>query len=77
VPRLRRCLGFPSAITKPLLDEFPDGKLPKSLSPAERLGRDEEMAGTVLYLASKAGGYCNGSVNLIDGGDCALNPSTY
>jgi hypothetical protein len=26
------------------------------------MGNEEELAGTVLYLASKAGGYCNGEI---------------
>ncbi|KAF4633081.1 hypothetical protein G7Y89_g5036 [Cudoniella acicularis] len=67
---------FPSAITAPLIKEFEPtgGVMPKSLVPAERLGREEEMIGTVLYLASTAGAYCNGSVALVDGGVCALYP---
>lgn len=72
-------LGFPSAITESLVQEFEPmgGVLPKSLVPAERLGREEEMVGTILYLASKAGAYCNGSIALVDGGVLALHPSSY
>lgn len=33
------------------------------------------MAGTVVYLASRAGGYTNGQEIVIDGGYCAVNPS--
>ena len=53
------------------------GVLPKSLVPAERIGNEDEMAGTILYLASKAGGYCNGSVLIVDGGVLSIHPSTY
>jgi NAD(P)-dependent dehydrogenase (short-subunit alcohol dehydrogenase family) len=35
----------------------------------------EEMAGTAVYLASKAGGYVSGQEIIIDGGYLAVNPS--
>ncbi|THV05201.1 short-chain dehydrogenase [Dendrothele bispora CBS 962.96] len=44
--------------------------------PAARAGTDVEMAGTVLYLASRAGCYANGQEIVIDGGYCAVNPAT-
>lgn len=44
--------------------------------PAGRAGSAEEMVGTVIYLASQAGGYTNGQEIIIDGGFLALNPST-
>jgi squamous cell carcinoma antigen recognized by T-cells 3 len=36
----------------------------------------QEMAGTAVYLASRAGGYLNGQEIIIDGGYCAVNPAT-
>ncbi|KAI0456830.1 short chain dehydrogenase [Xylaria acuta] len=45
--------------------------------PARRFGTEEEMAGTILYLASKAGAYCNGTIFNFDGGRLAVVPSTY
>ncbi|KAF5389195.1 hypothetical protein D9757_003431 [Collybiopsis confluens] len=52
-------------------------KIGKGISPvpAGRDGSAEEMAGTVVYLASKAGCYTNGQEIIIDGGYCAVNPS--
>ena len=45
--------------------------------PEERAGSLEDMAGTILYLTSRAGGYCNGNVLVTDGGRLSLMPSTY
>ena len=53
------------------------GKLPASLAPEERFGELEDMGGTILYLASAAGSYCNGQVLLLDGGYVANHPSSY
>jgi NAD(P)-dependent dehydrogenase (short-subunit alcohol dehydrogenase family) len=36
--------------------------------PAKRIGRDEDMAGAVVYLASRAGDYVVGSTIIVDGG---------
>jgi NAD(P)-dependent dehydrogenase (short-subunit alcohol dehydrogenase family) len=67
---------FPSKITAEFGERFPDG-IPKEMVPLERMGSEEEMAGTILYLASKAGGYCDGSVLLFDGGVMTVKPSSY
>ena len=36
--------------------------------PAKRIGRDEDMAGGAIYLASRAGDYVRGSTLIVDGG---------
>ncbi|KAJ6034175.1 short chain dehydrogenase/reductase family protein [Penicillium canescens] len=70
---------FPSRITARLIEEHEPtaGVVPKSISPAERFGVEKEMARTILYLASKAGGYCNGSVSVVDGGALSVHPRSY
>ncbi|CEQ41858.1 SPOSA6832_03594 [Sporobolomyces salmonicolor] len=51
---------------------------PKSLNvPANRAGTDEDMAGTILYLCSRAGQYTNGVILPVDGGTLSTNPSSY
>ncbi|KAH8675043.1 short-chain dehydrogenase [Ilyonectria robusta] len=45
--------------------------------PARRFGTEEEMGGSILYLASRAGAYCNGLVLANDGGRLSVIPSTY
>ncbi|TFK27993.1 short-chain dehydrogenase [Coprinopsis marcescibilis] len=61
------------------LDEIkPDyvDKIGKGLVPvpAKRVGTGEEVAGTVVYLVSKAGGYTHGQEIVVDGGYLAVNP---
>ena len=66
---------FPSDMTTAVSKAFEetDGVMPRTLVPQQRMGTEEELAGTVLYLASKAGGYCNGNMMIIDGGVCQNN----
>ena len=37
-------------------------------NPNGRLGRPEDIAGAVVYLASRAGSHCNGACVTLDGG---------
>ena len=37
-------------------------------APLKRIGRPDDMAGTAIYLASRAGSYVTGSVIAVDGG---------
>ncbi|KAH7319690.1 hypothetical protein B0I35DRAFT_478018 [Stachybotrys elegans] len=74
------CPGlFPSEMTTPLLDAHGGsaGVLPSEAVPLQRFGKEKEMGGTMLYLASQAGGYCNGNIVVIDGGRLGGFPSTY
>ncbi|KAH6844677.1 hypothetical protein B0I37DRAFT_166767 [Chaetomium sp. MPI-CAGE-AT-0009] len=45
--------------------------------PSRRFGGDEEVAGMLLYLASRAGAYTNGAVLMADGGRSAVMRSSY
>jgi len=45
--------------------------------PLRRVGTHEDMAGTILFLASRAGAYVNGAVWLVDGGRIGTVPSNY
>lgn len=45
--------------------------------PARRFGREEEMGGTILYLAGAAGSYCNGLILNFDGGRLGVCTATY
>ncbi|KAJ6480091.1 hypothetical protein DFH09DRAFT_1214619 [Mycena vulgaris] len=45
--------------------------------PLKRAGTEEEMAGAILFLASRSGAYVNGAVWLVDGGRIGCVPSSY
>ena len=70
---------FPSDMTAPVQKkwEHTGGQMPRTLVPARRMGREEELASTVLYLCGKGGGYCNGNVCVVDGGVLAVHPGSY
>jgi len=65
---------FPSDLAAGLIGP---GIFPKEKLPAERIGTEEEMAGCILFLTSRAGGYCNGLVLVVDGGRLSVMPATY
>ncbi|KAK4613641.1 Short-chain dehydrogenase/reductase VdtF [Fulvia fulva] len=55
---------FPSDMTVPVQKawEHTEGVMPRSLVPGRRMGREEELSATVLYLCGRGGGYCNGNL---------------
>jgi NAD(P)-dependent dehydrogenase (short-subunit alcohol dehydrogenase family) len=72
---------FPSEMAAPIVDRYADesgnpGAVPPTVSPLLRLGDEKDMGGTVLYLASRAGAYCNGVVLVVDGGRLNNFPTT-
>ncbi|KAF8158477.1 hypothetical protein B0H34DRAFT_656834 [Crassisporium funariophilum] len=69
---------WPSEMTT---SSTPSGKLdPDRMAetvPLRRVGTQEDMAGTILFLASRAGAYVNGAVWLVDGGRIGTVASNY
>ncbi|OCH90439.1 NAD-P-binding protein [Obba rivulosa] len=63
---------FPSLMTEGLVTE----QYIQSSVPLRREGDIDDIGGLVLFLASKAGSYVNGTVHLIDGGRLLLFPAT-
>ncbi len=57
---------FPSKMMARVLDEHGDEIA--ATSPLGRVGRDDDMAGAAVYLASRAGAYVTGAVLPVDGG---------
>lgn len=60
---------FPSKMTAGLIDEFEDAM--KKAIPRGRLGNAEDMAGTAIYLASRASSWVVGHTLVLDGGKIA------
>ena len=65
---------YPSELSAPIIG---DGIFPKEKIPAGRVGTNEDMAGAILYMTSRAGAYLNGNVIVTDGGRLSVMPSTY
>ena len=61
---------LPGNIETPMMDRFTGGDIQKAidLEPVGRLGRPEEIAEAVLWMASDFGGFVTGAATVIDGG---------
>jgi NAD(P)-dependent dehydrogenase (short-subunit alcohol dehydrogenase family) len=57
---------FPSRMMAATLDAFGDHIA--AGTPLRRIGRPDDMAGTAIYLASRAGAYVTGAIIPVDGG---------
>jgi NAD(P)-dependent dehydrogenase (short-subunit alcohol dehydrogenase family) len=57
---------FPSTMMAATLDELGDAIA--AAAPLRRIGRDDDMAGVAVFLASRAGAYLTGAVIPVDGG---------
>ncbi|KAI1435702.1 short-chain dehydrogenase [Xylaria sp. CBS 124048] len=71
---------FPSELSSLMMASRDPSKEPHSdinYIPGRRFGGSEEMSGTILYLASRAGSYCNGLALVYDGGRLAVMHSEY
>lgn len=58
-------------------DPTVEGAFTKNFIPAERLGKTEDIMGTMLYMSSAAGAYLNGNIQVVDGGRISQLNSTY
>ncbi|HEY3263021.1 MAG TPA: SDR family oxidoreductase [Pseudonocardiaceae bacterium] len=67
---IRVCAVAPGFFESEMTDKYPDGyveqTMPRVLS--GRFGAPEELAATVVFLASRAGGYITGTTLPVDGG---------
>jgi len=59
---------FPSKMTAFISDNDAISETANAMIPLRRMGRPEEIGGTAVYLASRAGGYTTGEVLVVDGG---------
>ncbi|TLD24872.1 hypothetical protein PspLS_05627 [Pyricularia sp. CBS 133598] len=59
---------FPSKMANGLLEVSGGAENIAKANPMRRLGRPEDIAGVVVYLASRAGSHVNGACIAIDGG---------
>jgi NAD(P)-dependent dehydrogenase (short-subunit alcohol dehydrogenase family) len=57
---------FPSKMMAATLDAFGDAIA--ASAPLRRIGRDDDMAGIAVFLASRAGSYLTGAIIPVDGG---------
>jgi len=60
---------FPSKMASGLMELQGGEKALADANPDGRLGRPEDIAGTVVFLASRASSHVNGAVVTIDGGN--------
>ncbi|PHH84352.1 hypothetical protein CDD83_2076 [Cordyceps sp. RAO-2017] len=60
------CGPFPTKMMRATLDRI--GDVVRAEVPLGRAGMPEDVAGACLFLASRAGAYCNGALIRVDGG---------
>ncbi|ROV92550.1 hypothetical protein VMCG_08949 [Cytospora schulzeri] len=71
---------YPSEMTTEIVkaaEQLPIAEKAVRVSPLGRPGNSEDMAGCVLWLASKAGAWLSGTVVVTDGGKLGVVPSSY
>jgi len=59
---------FESKMTAFIINEPAIADAAYAMIPLKRMGRPEEIGGSAVYLASRAGGYTTGEVLVVDGG---------
>jgi len=63
--------GVETPMTRPFGDDIEPGEVRAYTTPIPRIGRPDEVAQMVLFLASEKSSYCTGSEFVVDGGDLA------
>lgn len=63
---------FPSKMMAYMLDDDENREMVVGTNPRKRVGTAEDIAGTVIFLASRAGAYTTGTVIPVDGGISTL-----
>lgn len=63
--------GVETPMTRPLGDRTDDAPAREYRTPIARIGRPDEIAQMVLFLASDKSSYCTGAEFIVDGGDLA------
>jgi len=63
--------GVETPMTRPLGDDASNVEVREYTTPIARIGRPDEIAQMVLFLASDKSSYCTGSEFVVDGGDLA------
>lgn len=58
--------AFPSRTAAPILEEHLQDFI--DVTPLARIGRPDDIAGTAVYLASRAGSFTTGAIVVVDGG---------
>ncbi|CAK7212876.1 hypothetical protein SCUCBS95973_001609 [Sporothrix curviconia] len=71
-----------SDMSAPLLASFPRqpddrDSVARSEIPVGRAGTEDDVAGVILHMVSRAGAFLNGSVILADGGRTSITPAAY
>jgi NAD(P)-dependent dehydrogenase (short-subunit alcohol dehydrogenase family) len=59
---------FPSKMANVLMEKSGGTAALSKASPNQRLGKAEDIAATVVFLCSRAGGHLNGTTIVLDGG---------
>jgi NAD(P)-dependent dehydrogenase (short-subunit alcohol dehydrogenase family) len=67
---------FPSKMTHFFLGSQEQQEAVGRAVPLGRVGRPDDIAGTTIFLASRAGAYLTGTVIPLDGGITGLNPTS-
>ncbi|CAN8096137.1 unnamed protein product [Discula destructiva] len=72
---------YPSQMTEGIVEDMQNKLSPEELatrvSPLGRAGNAEDMAGCILWLASKAGAWLSGMIVVTDGGKLSIVASSY